>query len=537
MLVHELIAREVSDTGATVMFGLLGDANLFTAHAFTTQNGGRFVAAAHESSAVMMAFGYACRTGGLGIATVTQGPGLSNAATALLEAVRSHVPVLLLTGDAAPSKPFHPQRLAQEQFVNATGAGYVLVESPKDVCRAVREAVARALAESRPYVLNCPTEFAWDEAGDPIPHVDVAAAVVAPVDDEVEEALGVVAMARRPLVLAGKGVTGDVQRTAVLRFAERIGAPIMTTLRARHLYSAAEGSLGVCGTVSTDVGVKAVMESDCIIAFGSSLNAWTSVRNTLFEGKRIVQVDIDRASFRPEATPVTAFVAGDAALVAERMTELADEAELSPSAFRARATEGVLDGDLVAHIALGERLDFGGALSTLNMSMPHPRTVVTDGGRFQGESFKYVWGTDHLREVQTTTYGAVGMGMGAAIGAAVAAPDEPTVLITGDGGFMMNGLAELHSAVRAEVPLIVVICNDSSYGAEYDQFVSRGLPPELSLFTWPDFVDVAAALGATGVAVTEPGDIEKAIAAMEAPSVPVVIDIRVAPDDVPEVPH
>ena len=165
-------------------------------------------------------------------------------------------------------------------------------------------------------------------------------------------------------------------------------------------------------------------------------------------------------------------------------------------------TEGVTDADLVAVTPLGDKLTFAGALSTLNQNLPHPRTIVTDGGRFQGESFKYLWSTDHFREVQTTTFGAVGMGMGAAIGAALAAPDEPTILVTGDGGFMMNGLAELHSAVRADIPLIVLICNDSSCGAEYDQFVSKGLPPDLSLFDWPDFAEVAPTLGADSVTVT-----------------------------------
>ena len=66
----------------------------------------------------------------------------------------------------------------------------------------------------------------------------------------------------------------------------------------------------------------------------------------------------------------------------------------------------------------------------------------------------------------------------------------------------MNGLAELHSAVREDIPLIVLICNDSSYGAEYDQYVNRGLPPDLSLFNWPDFAEVAPTIGADGIVFT-----------------------------------
>src|SRR5579859_5794799 len=225
LFVHEAIAEELSATGTDSMFGLIGDANLFMVNAFVEQQGGSYISAVHEASAVMMAFGYACRAGRLGVSTVTQGPGLSNTATALLECVRSNVPVLLITGDTAPNNTLNQQTLDQEPFVRATGAGYILVESPDHVRTAVRTAVRRAVAESRPYVLNCPTEYQWDTVE---PHVqvddgDVVAEHRAPVDeDELHEALGVIAAARRPLVLAGHGVTGKEQRQAVLAFAQRV---------------------------------------------------------------------------------------------------------------------------------------------------------------------------------------------------------------------------------------------------------------------------------------------------------------------------
>jgi acetolactate synthase I/II/III large subunit len=540
MFVHEVIAREVAAIGTDTMFGLIGDANLFMVNSFVERHGGSYVSAAHEASAVMMAYGYASRAGRLGVATVTQGPGLTNTATALTEGVRSGTPLLVITGDTAPGNKLNQQTLEQEPFVAATGAGYVLVESPAHAAAAVRLAARRAVAESRPYVLNCPTEYQWQEAGpdtpddgDSWPEAEV---LPLPPEDVLDEALGVIAAARWPIVLAGRGALGKEQREAVLAFAERIGAPITTTLRSRGLYSAAEGCVGVCGTVSTEPGVLAVGESDCIIAFGASLNTWTTVRNTLFEGKSVVQVDIDPARFRPEV-PVTTAVAGEAAAVAQQFIEMLDAAEVPPSRFRERVCTGLAQADL-AHVAeLGSRLTLAGVLSAVNQALPEQRTVVYDGGRFHGEAFKYSWSTDYRSEVTTTDFGAVGMGMGAAIGAAAFARDEPTVLVTGDGGFMMNGLGELHSAIRADLPLIVIICNDGSYGAEYDQFLSRGLDPGLSLFQWPDFAKVTRALGAESLTVTSVDDVAEAVAACGAPTRPVVIDVRIAPGDVPEVPH
>jgi acetolactate synthase-1/2/3 large subunit len=148
-----------------------------------------------------------------------------------------------------------------------------------------------------------------------------------------------------------------------------------------------------------------------------------------------------------------------------------------------------------------------------------------------------VYAHDVERQVLSTSFGAVGLGMGAAIGAAAAAGDEPVLLVTGDGGFMMNGLAELHSAIREALSLIVVICNDSSYGAEYDQYVNKGVKPDLSLFTWPSFPAVAQAVGAVGVAVVSLDDLPAAVAAVQNSGGCVVIDVRVDAGAVPEVPH
>src|SRR6201993_1606790 len=154
MFVHEVIAREVAATGTDTMFGLIGDANLFMVNSFTERQHGTYVSAVHEASAVMMAHGYACRAGRLGVATVTQGPGLTNTATALTEAVRSGTPLLLITGDTAPGNTVNPQSLVQEPFVRSTGASYLLLASPDAATAAVREGARMAVRQRQPVVLN-----------------------------------------------------------------------------------------------------------------------------------------------------------------------------------------------------------------------------------------------------------------------------------------------------------------------------------------------------------------------------------------------
>ena len=537
MFVHEGVAAAVARAHVETMFGLIGDANLFMVNAFVEQHGGRYVSAVHEASAVMMAHGYSARSGRIGVATVTQGPGLTNTATALIEAVRSSTPLVLITGDTAPSNLLNQQTLDQDRFVRATGAGYVLVQQPADAAHCVRQAIATALGESRPVVLNCPTEYQWDQ----VEFVEAAIVEVRPTipdpdDHQLDAAVGVIASAHRPLVLAGHGVVASGARDAVLAFARRIGAPLATTLRARGLYRADEGSIGVMGTVSTEKGSQVIADADCVIAFGASLNTWTTARNTLLTGKAVVQVDSDAACLG-RTTAVAAAVHGDAASVAAAFESWLDEAAVPASSFRDRVTAGLVPADLVAAARPGATLTLASALSQITAALPERRTVVFDGGRFLGEAFAYVHSPDVERQVLSTSFGAVGLGMGAAIGAACASQDEPTLFITGDGGFMMNGLAELHSAIRQEIPLIVVICNDGSYGAEYDQYVNRGVKTDLSLFSWPSFPAVARSMGADGYAVETPDQLPAALEAVRAQRRHVVIDVRIGPGDVPEVAH
>ena len=537
MFVHESIATAVARAGVDTMFGLIGDANLFMVNAFVEQHGGRYVSAVHEASAVMMAHGYNARSGRLGVATVTQGPGLSNTATALIEAVRSSTPLVLITGDTAPGNRLNQQTLDQEPFVRATGAGYVLVEHPAGAADAVRQAIAAALGESRPVVVNCPTEYQWDE----VDFVDAPVAVKRPAapepgDDQLDAAVGVIASAQRPLVLAGRGVVACGAREAVLDFARRIGAPLATTLRARGLYRADEGSIGVMGTLAADRGSQVIADADCIIAFGASLNTWTTARNTLLSGKAVVHVDSDMTQLGRNGA-VAAAVPGDAASVAATFTTWLDEADVPASSFRDRVTAGLTEADLVAAAKPSATVTLASALSQIASALPARRTVVFDGGRFLGEAFAYVHSPDVERQVLTTSFGAVGLGMGAAIGAACAAQGEPTLFITGDGGLMMNGLAELHSAIRQDIPLVVVVCNDGSYGAEFDQYVNKGIKTDLSLFAWPSFPAVAQAMGAEGHVVETPDQLSTALAAVRAHGRTVLIDVRVGAADVPEVPH
>ena len=135
--------------------------------------------------------------------------------------------------------------------------------------------------------------------------------------------------------------------------------------------------------------------------------------------------------------------------------------------------------------------------------------------------------------IATTNFGSIGIGLQHAIGACFAVPDRPVVLFTGDGGFMMAGINEFNTAVRLNQDLIVIVCNDSAYGAEHIQFVDRNIDPGLSQFEWPSFADVATALGGLGIQVETPEQLDIAIQAIQTRDRPLLIELMLDPDDVP----
>ncbi len=538
MWVHEALAAALSDLGVEALFGLIGDSNLFMVDDFVRQRHGTYISAVHESGAVMMAHGYSSRSGRLGAATVTQGPGLTNTATALVEAVRSGTPMILLVGDTAPSNTLNPQSLAQLPFVASTGAGYVAVSSADLAVTSVRGAAATALLEQRPVVVNCPTEFQWQEVE--YAPSDPAAPTGRPgdpTDAELDAAVGVIATARRPVLLVGHGVIQAGAEQSALQLAERIGGPIATTLRTRGLYRASDGCLGVFGTLSTDTGAELIAESDCVIALGASLNTWTTARNGLLKDKALVHVDSDPNHIGRYA-PVTAGIVADVESTTQAIRRWLDYGEIAPSSFRAQALDQLDEASIRWEARVADGYNLGSVVNEIVRVLPADSTIAFDGGRFLGEAFKYAAAKAPRHQVLSTSFGAVGLGMGAAIGAAAAAPGGTTLLITGDGGFMMSGLAELPSAARSGHPLVVVICNDGSYGAEYDQFVTKGMNPELSLFQWPSFADTANAVGAIGITVEGEADVEAAVKVLaDLPEQSVVVDVRIGPGDIPEVPH
>jgi acetolactate synthase I/II/III large subunit len=532
MLVARAFARALAEYGHTVLFGLMGNTNMALITSFMEQDGCRYIAVANESAAVTMASGYAQVSGTVGVATVIKGPGLTNTMTALSDAARANSPIVVIAADKATSVRGKDdlQYVPQRDFVIPTGAGFEQVRTPQTALLDLWEARRRAIAESRPIVLNVPTDFTDTEIDyeSPLPYQATVGRTL-PNPDELDVALGVIANARRPLILAGRGAATPGSREAILRLSKRLGAPLATTLRGKDLFRGEPGNLGIFGTLASDRASQAIAEADCVITFGSSLNYRTTDTGQLLRGKAIVQCDTNRSIIGQGAT-IQAAVVGDAGAVADAMASYLDEMETTPTSFLSSVETAPAAWTAPARAArIPDTVDFLDALRVVEESVPDNRVLTVDNGRFMYSAYKWFRVPEPLSYVHTASVGSIGLGLGHAIGAALAAPGRPTLLVTGDGGFMNGGVAELRTAVNAGVDLIVVIMNDSAFGAEHRRMVAHGVDPTPSTFSWPNFADVGVALGTQGLSVTDEASLNKIPEVIADRSGVLVIDIRLDP--------
>jgi acetolactate synthase-1/2/3 large subunit len=534
--VHALVAESLLAHGTQVLFGLIGDANLFMVDSFVRTFGGRYVGATHEAHAVLMALGFAQARDTVGVATITHGPALTNAMTALVEGVKGNIPLVLICGDTPPENLHHLQKIQQRELIAATGASFVELRTPETTADDVALAFRRAQLERRPVVLNMRVDLQWQQtSARPLVLRLPETRTVVPAGADLDDALGIIAGARRPIVLAGRGAIATQARTALIKLARQIEAPLATTLKASGLFEGEPWNLGVFGSLSNPATVEQILQSDCIIAFGASLSRHTTETGALLKGKRVIQV-MSRATDIGTVSVPDIGIVGDPALTADLMTEMLRAAAIPASGFASGdppVKSSVLERGARAAAGSEGLVAMDPALLALNEAIPADRTVVTDLGRFVTTAWLAFPVTSPLALVNTAHYGAIGCGLGAAIGAALAEPDRPTLLAAGDGGFALGGLSEMLTAVRHKLDLIIVICNDASYGAEHIQFTNRAMDPGLSMIGSTDFAAIARSMGAAAVTVDSDEALAAACSAIQTRSGPLVIDLKLDANRIP----
>ena len=533
MLVGEAVAGALVDLGADRVFGVIGSGNYVVTTTMDARGAG-YVAARHESAAVCMADGYARASGRVGVASVHQGPGLTNALTGLAEAAKSRTPLLLLAADT-PSAAVHSNfRVDQAAAVAAVGAAVERVHTPQSALQDVERAWRRARDHRRTVVLLLPLDV---QAAEAQPAAPPAAGTLprppAPAAAAIAEAADLVQRSRRPAILAGRGAVGGDARQRLIALADAMGAVLATSAVANGLFAGHPYDVGISGSFASPTAAELLASADLVLGFGASLNNWTTKHGALIApGAGVVQVDLDEEAIGARR-PVDVGVVADAAEAAAGLLEELGRRGFQGQGFRspelaARIARGRWRDQPYQDASTGSTIDPRTLTIALDDLLPADRALAVDSGHFMGWPVMYLPVMDAHAFVFNQAYQSIGLGLGAAIGAAVADPDRVTVAALGDGGTFMS-LGELETAARLRLPLLLVVYNDDAYGAEVHHFTDR--PDGLDLVRFPE-TDIAAigrAVGADGVTVRRLPDLKAVESWLAHPDRPLVVDAKVTP--------
>lgn len=537
------------EQGVGTVFGFPGGAVLpIYDELYKRQDRIEHVLTAHEQHAGHAADGYARASGRTGVCIATSGPGATNLVTPIATAYMDSSPVVFITGNVPQSlmgtDSFQEadisgmtmsvtkhnylvtrvDKLAQtvrEAFYIARSGrpGPVLIDIPKDVQIAETEyepasgdALIPQLSMKHPTAQLCPS-------GEALERYKVKA------EPRLEQAAQLIAEAHRPLIYCGGGVIRSGAGEALLELADRVDAPVASTLMGLGALPAThERMLGMLGMHGTHAANIAMQRCDLLIAVGVRFSDRAlGNADTFAPGAKVLHIDIDRAEINKNVS-TTLHITGDARIVLELLLARVSQKHHEQWMQQARSMmEEYLSDELF------EPRKILKAMASVAPQM----TVATDVGQHQmwtAQHFPFL----HPRQLITSGgLGTMGFGLGAAMGAASSDPEHhPVALVTGDGSFRMN-LTELSTIARYDIPVIVVIFNNGTLGMvrQWQTLFFGHRYSQTTLDRGPDFMKLADAYGLKGTRVNTIADFTSAFEKAVAEGKPCLIECMLDIDE------
>ncbi len=541
MKAYEAFADALIAEGTEVVFGVLGGDNDAWVH-YLDGKGIRYIPARHEQGAVGMADGYARATGRPGIATVTLGPGLTNAITPMTAARLSGSPLITIIGQArdgdGKSDRFGNMIIDQEALLRGSIGTVMRLSGPErmgpevQACfRHVRLGRGPAAFVARWDLLDrrdVPPDWRYRISTDALPQRQV----VMPDPTRIEAIASMISASKRPVILAGRGAILSNAHDALVELADRVGAVLTTSLQGRGWFDGEAFSVGASGGFAWS-DTRAILErADLVIGFGASFNHYTLDHGRLYQNARLVHIDSDSQHVADIAPFVNESVVGDANQTAREL--LATISERTPRWRTAELAAEIEAIDKWRGIEFEDRpdsIDPRLVSKVCDELLPRNKIVAIDIGHFMASVAIHMTVSHPFDLVIPWRLGAMGCALPQAIGTAVARPDRLTVLFIGDGGIMTTA-TELDTAVRAQVPLLVVVVDDDGYGAERYGCKVTGKSPHLINFKNPDYATVARGFGMNAERISDPETLRQTLKRIgyEGIDRPTLLDVKVHQD-------
>ena len=489
----------------------------------------------HEQAAAHAADAYARVSGKPGVVIATSGPGATNLVTGIANAYLDSSPIIAITGNVARAligKDSFQEVDIYGVTMPITKHNYIVKDVSK-LADTIREAIKIATSgRPGPVLIDVPKDIQLAEF-DYVPQ-----AACSPEsrnsgnisDEAIEEAVELIKGSKRPFIYAGGGVIMSVASNELLEFAELIDAPIGLSMMG---LSAIPGShprnLGMTGMHGKYAASKAMSESDLIVAVGTRFSdRATGSKQEFSKGKKFIHIDIDPAEIGKNI-PAYVSVIGN---VKDVLTKL--NANLTASErpeWRAEAESLKSSPENNPELPNG-KLTPKAVIEEVRKHMTDDGVVATDVGQHQMWVSLYYNFTSPRTLVTSGGLGAMGFGMGAAVGSCIGRGKRKTVLFTGDGSFHMN-LNELATAVSNNLPLVIVVMNNGVLGMvrQWQTLFFEKRYSSTTLNRKTDFVKLAEAFGATGYRISSKNELSSVMEKAFKTDGPVLIDAIIDRDE------
>ena len=534
----QIIWESLMRQGVSTVFGYPGGA-ILPAYDAMTQYPIRHILVRHEQGATHMADGFARATGEVGVAIATSGPGATNMVTGIATAMLDSSPIVCITGQVG-SKLIGTDAFQETDITGVTlpiTKHNYLVTRADDVAPTIREAFHVA-ASGRPGPVliditkdaqQSSAEFDWDAAA---PRLRGYRPDHRPAPADFEKAIALIREAKRPLILAGRGIMQSQAGQQVLAFADRTNTPIAMTLLGLGAIPASHPlNLGMMGMHGEAWVNTAIQEADLLLAFGMRFDdRVTGNLKTYAIHARKIHIDIDPAEINKN-------VRVDVALVGDLREVLTDLLPNVPATehveWHARIAE--LKGDSavrdIQNLPDNGHLYAAHVINDLWRETDGNAVVVTDVGQHQMWEAQYYKHNTPRSLITSGGLGTMGFALPAAIGAKIARPDAEVWVVVGDGGFQMT-LCELATVMQENIDINVAIINNGYLGMvrQWQEFFYEKRYAATPLVN-PNFSKLAEAFGLTGITVTKRGEVVPAVKAARNHRGGVVIDFQVEQED------
>ena len=531
----QIVIEELVAHGVDTVFGYPGG-NVIDIYDELYKNRHRLthILTAHEQGAAHAADAYARVSGKTSAALATSGPGATNLVTGVANAYLDSVPVVFLTGNV----PISMMGRDSFQEIDILGVTLPIVKHSyvvKDVSslqRTLKEAFLIAGAGRKgPVLVDIPKCVQLDTCEyDPALTVTHSGAGSCAIDSEaisaLSAAIGAIEKSSRPFIYCGGGAASVGAGAEIMELATMINAPVgMSLMGIGAIPDSFEMNLGMCGMQGLYASAAAQSEADLIIALGARFSDRATCDTKEYAKNRtLIHIDIDAAEIGKNVKPDVSICA-DLKQILPMLLARAPARPGGEWAARIRALKN--EGS----VPTGDAFTPRNIIGRVNEFYSDDTIVATDVGQHQMWVAQYYRFEKPRKLVTSGGLGAMGFGLGASIGASIAAGRERVVLFTGDGSFGMN-LTELATAVTQKLPITIIVLNNGVLGMVrqiqaqlYDNRYS-----ETTLERRTDFPALAKAFGAAGYSASSLSELDEALKSAPCDG-PCLIDCKIGIDN------